>query len=155
MPWRLCGKIHFRYLGNNLKIQIILIMMTQYPEDQYPLQKETYEIIGICMEIHRILGKGLLEIVYKDAIEYEFRKNSVPYEREKKYPVEYKGHILPHSFYADFVVFDKVILEVKAQKGIVEEHYSWVIHYLAISKCSIGLIVNFGENSLITKRVIL
>jgi GxxExxY protein len=56
------------------------------------------------MDIHRILGKGLLEIVYKDAIEYEFKKNKISYEREKKYEVEYKGIILPHYFYADFVV---------------------------------------------------
>lgn len=127
----------------------------KYSEQEYPLQKESYQIIGICMEVHRILGKGLLEIVYKDAIEYEFKQNEIPYEREKKYEVEYKGLILPHYFFADFVVFDKIILEVKAQKGIVDEHYSWVINYLAISKCPLGLIVNFGENSLITKRVIL
>ncbi len=127
----------------------------KYSEKEYPLQKESYQIIGICMEVHRILGKGLLEIVYKDAIEYEFNKKEIPYEREKKYEVEYKGLILPHYFFADFVVFDKIISEVKAQKGIVDEHYSWVINYLAISKCPLGLIVNFGENSLIIKRVIL
>ncbi|MFO7656630.1 MAG: GxxExxY protein [Bacteroidales bacterium] len=127
----------------------------KYSEDKYPLQKETYEIIGIGMEIHRVLGKGLLEIVYKDAIEHEFNLRKIPYYREKKYEVEYKGIILPHYFFADFVVFDKIILEVKAQKGIVEEHMSWVLNYLAISKCQLGLIVNFGENSLITKRVIL
>ena len=127
----------------------------QYSKEKYPLQNETYQIIGICMEVHRILGKGLLEIVYKDAIEYEFKKKKIPYEREKKYEVEYKEIILPHYFYADFVVFDKIILEVKAQKGIVDEHYSWVINYIAISKCPLGLIVNFGENSLITKRIVL
>ena len=107
------------------------------------------------MEVHRILGKGLLEIVYKDAIEYEFKKRGINYEREKKYEVEYKGIILPHYFFADFVVFDKVILEVKAQDGIIDEHYKWVINYLGISKCPLGLIINFGENSLVTKRVIL
>lgn len=127
----------------------------KYSEDKYPLQKECYQIIGICMEIHRILGKGLLEIVYKDAIEYELNCKKIPYKREKKYEVEYKGLILPHYFFADFVVFDKIILEVKAQKGIVDEHYSWVINYLAISKCPLGLVINFGENSLVTKRVVL
>jgi len=126
-----------------------------YPEKEYPLQKESYQIIGICMEVHRILGKGLLEIVYKDAIEYEFNNKKIPYEREKKYTVEYKGIILPHYFFSDFVVFDKIILEVKSQKGIVDEHYRWVINYLGISKCPLGLIINFGENSLVTKRVIL
>jgi len=107
------------------------------------------------MEVHRILGKGLLEIVYKDAIEYELNNKKIPYEREKKYAVEYKGIILPHHFFSDFVVFDKIILEIKSQKGIVDEHYRWVINYLGISKCPLGLIINFGENSLITKRVIL
>src|ERR1035437_9219134 len=124
----------------------------KYSEDEYPLQKESYQIIGVCMEVHRVLGKGLLEIVYKDAIEYEFKKKGIQYEREKKYEVEYKGIILPHHFFADFVVFDNIILEVKAQKGIVDEHYRWVINYLGISGCPIGLIINFGEKSLITKR---
>ncbi|MFA6923568.1 MAG: GxxExxY protein [Bacteroidales bacterium] len=127
----------------------------EYSEKEYPLQEESYQIIGICMEVHRTLGKGLLEIVYKDAIEYEFRKKNIFYERERKYEVEYKGIILPHYFFADFVVYDKIILEIKAQNGIVDEHYSWVINYLAISKCSLGLIVNFGKNSLVTKRIIL
>jgi GxxExxY protein len=127
----------------------------KYSEEKYPLQTESYEIIGICMEIHRILGRGLLEIVYKDAIELELNQRKIPYNREKKFEVEYKGIVLPHYFFADFVVFDEIILEVKAQKGIVEEHISWVLNYLAISKCPVGLIVNFGDNSLFTKRVIL
>ena len=126
-----------------------------YSEINYPLQHECYQIIGICMEVHNILGKGLLEIIYKDAIEYELKEKQIPYEREKKYEIEYKDMILPHPFYADFVVYDNIILEVKAQRAIVEEHYSWVLNYLAISKCPIGLIVNFGEDSLKTKRIIL
>jgi len=127
----------------------------KYSEQQNPLQDESYLIIGICMEVHRILGRGLLEIVYKDAIEYEFKKQNIPYEREKKYEVEYKDVILPHCFFADFVVYNQIILEVKAQKGIVDEHFRWVINYLAISNCPLGLIVNFGEDSLVTKRLIL
>ena len=127
----------------------------KYSEQKYPLQKESYQIIGICMDVHRNLGKGFLEIVYKDAIEYEFKKNNIIYEREKKYEVEYKETILPHYFFADFVVFNNIILEVKAQKGIVDIHYSWVLNYLAVSKCPLGLIVNFGEESLVTKRLIL
>lgn len=127
----------------------------EYSENNYPLQNESYKIIGICMEVHRILGKGLLEVVYKDAIEYELKQQGIPYEREKKYEVSYKGTVLPHYFVADFVVFDKIILELKAQKEIVEEHYKWTINYLGISKCPLGLIINFGGNSLTTKRVIL
>ena len=127
----------------------------KYDEQKYPLQKESYQIIGICMEVHRILGKGLLEIVYKDALEFEFKQRGIPYEREKKYEVEYKGKVLPHAFYADFVIDETIILEVKAIKGVVNEHYSQVLNYLALSKCPVGLIINFGGDSLITKRLIL
>lgn len=126
-----------------------------YPESKYPLQNETYEIIGICMEVHCNLGHGFLEIVYKDALEFEFKQKKILYEREKKYEVDYKGYILPHKFHADFIVFDNVILEVKATKEIAEDHYARVINYLAVSKCKVGLLVNFGEPSLKTKRVIL
>lgn len=126
-----------------------------FDNDAYPLQKETYLLNGIAMEIHRILGRGFLEIGYKDALELELPKREIPFTREKEFRVEYKGTILPHKFYADFVVLDDVIVEVKAQKGIAEEHYSQVLNYLAVSKCKIGLIYNFGEPSLVIKRVIL
>ena len=85
-------------------------------------KEESFKIIGLCMEVHNNLGKGFLEIVYKDALEYEFRKNNIPFEREKEYSVNYKDIILSHKFYADFVVFDRIILEVKGMAGIADEH---------------------------------
>lgn len=132
-----------------------MIQVTEFDKKKYPYQEKTYLLNGIAMEVHRILGRGFLEIVYKDALEYEFKNRKIKYEREKEYLIAYKDTILPHKFYADFVVFDKIILEVKAQEGIVEEHYSQVINYLAVSKCKIGLIYNFGGPSLEIKRVIL
>lgn len=81
--------------------------------------------------------------------------HKIEFEREKEFNIEYKNMILPHKFYADFIIFDKVILEVKSKKGLAEEHYSQTINYLAASKCKIGLIINFGEASLVYKRVIL
>lgn len=129
--------------------------MNKYSEQKYPLQKETGEIIGLCMEVHRILGKGLQEIVYKDALELEFRANNIQFEREKEYKIVYKNTELKHRFYADFVVSDKIILEVKCCTAFSDDHYSQVINYLAISKCAIGLVVNFGAASLQIKRVIL
>lgn len=126
-----------------------------FQDAKYPLKKESYKIIGFCMNIHQILGPGMLEIVYKDAIEIELKSNNIPYEREKKFEVEYKGYILPHFFVADFVVYDKIILEVKAQKRLADEHYRWVINYLAISGCPLGLVINFGQGSLVSKRIVL
>ena len=77
---------------------------------EFPSKNETYKIIGICMEVHNNLGKGFSEIVCKDALEFEFKANNIPFEREKEYLINYKGTILPHKFYADFVVFGTIIL---------------------------------------------
>lgn len=118
-------------------------------------KEEAYQIIGVCMDVHKILGGGFLEIVYKDAIEYEFRKLKIPYQREKEYDICYKEIVLPHKYYADFVVFDKIILEVKAVEGIVDEFIKQTINYLAVSKCKLGLIVNFGKDKLTYKRIVL
>ncbi len=118
-------------------------------------KEESFKIIGLCMEVHNNLGKGFLEIVYKDALEYEFRKNNIPFDREKEYEVNYKDTILPHKFYADFVVFDKIILEVKGMAGIVDEHIAQTLNYLKVSGLKLGLVVNFGELSLQYKRIVL
>jgi len=107
------------------------------------------------MEVHNNLGKGFLEIVYKDALEYEFGKNNIHFDREMEYIVNYKDITLPHKFYADFVVFDKIILEVKGMAGIADEHIAQTLNYLKVSGCKLGLIVNFGELSLQYKRVVL
>lgn len=118
-------------------------------------KEEVYEIIGICMEIHRELGKGFSEIVYKDAIEYECKQQECHYEREKEFLVHYKDIILPHKYFADFVILGKIILEVKSCEGIAQEHIGQTLNYLAASKFKVGLIVNFGKNSLEYKRIIL
>jgi GxxExxY protein len=115
-------------------------------------EQETYKIIGICMEVHRTLGPGLLEIIYKDALEIEFRENNIPFEREKEFAIEYKNKILPHRFYADFVVNDDIILEVKAVKEFSNEHIAQVLNYLKLANSEIGLMVNFQTKSLKYKR---
>ncbi len=115
----------------------------------------TFQIIGKCFEVHNNLGKGFLEIVYKDALEIEFKKSKIPYQREVKYSVNYKGVTLPHHFYADFVVYDDIILEVKATSGIIDEFVAQTINYLKVSQNKLGLIINFGTNRIETKRIIL
>lgn len=69
-----------------------------YNNIDYPFQEETFSIIGIAMEIHRVLGKGFLEIVYKDALEYELIQRGIRYEREKEYAINYKGIIYHINF---------------------------------------------------------
>lgn len=118
-------------------------------------KNESYLIIGKCMEVHNQLGGGFSEIVYKDALEYEFKLAGILYEREKEYAVGYKDIVLPHKFYADFVVMDKIILEVKAVKQLTDEHIALSINYCAISKNKLALLVNFGREQLDYKRLIL
>ena len=105
------------------------------------------------MKVHNYLGPGFLEIVYKDALEYEFQRANIPYEREKRYEINYKGKILPHKFYADFVVFDEIILEVKGCSAISNEFIALAINYLKVSGNKLSIIVNFGEPKLSYKRV--
>jgi GxxExxY protein len=118
-------------------------------------KEESYKIIGICFEVHNNLGPGFLEIVYKDALEYEFKRAGIPFEREKEYEVNYKDIILPHKFYADFVVFDDIILEIKAVQAIANEFIALAINYLKVSQNKLALIVNFGELNLNSKRIVL
>lgn len=122
---------------------------------EYYKKEENYEIVGICMEVHRILGPGLLEIVYKDALEIEFKNNNIPFEREKEFSIEYKGNMLPHKFYADFIIYDEIILEVKTVKEISNEHIAQTLNYIKLAGSQIGIIANFQNKSHTHKRLIL
>ena len=126
-----------------------------YQTSNIIFKEEAFEIIGICMEIHRILGKGFHEIVYKDAMEYEFKKRSLNYSREEKFKITYKDTVLPRSYNADFVYDKKIILEVKAKPNVIDTHFKQTLNYLAASKIKLALIINFGEDSLKFKRIVL
>jgi len=117
-------------------------------------KEECYTIIGLCIRIHNKLGKGFKEIVYKDAMEVEFKKGSILYEREKKFNIEYEGITLPHKFYADFLVFDSIILEVKASWQFHSDNFKQTLNYLKASQIKLGILINFGENKLNFKRIV-
>jgi GxxExxY protein len=116
---------------------------------------EVFKLVGLCMEIHRELGKGHDEVIYKDALVVELQRAKIPFTRERKYEVAYKGVVLPHSYFADFVPWDKIIFEVKAVEALTDGHVKQVLNYLAASKLELGLLVNFGADSLEWKRVVL
>jgi GxxExxY protein len=121
----------------------------------FPLKVETYKIIGLAIEVHKTLGSGFLESVYKDALELEFKWANIPYYREKPFKIEYKGTILKRTYVADLIGYDKIVIEIKSQSWVINENYKQTINYLAVSKLKVGLILNFGEESLTFKRVIL
>ena len=115
----------------------------------------SYQIIGIAMEVHRELGPGLKEVNYQDALEYEFQLNKIPYQREKRYRVTYKGKDLSRPYVADFLIADKIILEIKSVPVIIDQHFAQTLNYLKVSCTKLGLILNFGAKSLAWQRVVL
>ena len=116
--------------------------------------KETYAIIGAAMTVHRELGCGFLEAVYQDALEKEFRHLNIPYAREVKLPVFYRGEQLNSYYQADFICFDSVIVELKALQCLSGKEESQVINYLKASQLHRALLLNFGTRSLQHKRLI-
>ena len=123
--------------------------------EQLLYKHEVFRLVGLCMEIHRELGKGHDEIIYKDALVVELSRTAIPFCREKHYSISYKGTILPHGYYADFIVWEKILFEGKAVEKLNEAHSKQVLNYLAASKLRLGLLVNFGGASLEWKRIIL
>src|SRR6266511_2748446 len=96
-------------------------------------KEEVFQLVGFCMEIHRELGKGHDEVLYKDAFVVELRRAGIPFLREMYYEITYKGVVLPHYYYADFVVWDKILLEAKAVEKLTDSHIKQVLNYLAAS----------------------
>lgn len=116
---------------------------------------ESYAIIGVLFDVYNNLGSGFSEIVYKDAIQYELTQLNIPFHREKEFSVKYKNVILKHKFYADFVVFDKIILEVKSIENLNDSHTAQCLNYLKVSNMKLALIANFHKDFLDHKRIIL
>ena len=116
---------------------------------------ETHRLIGLCMEVHRGLGKGHNEILYKDAFVVELKQAEVPFVREQRFDVTYKGVTLAQPYFADFVIWGKIVFEGKAVDKLTDSHIKQTLNYLAAAKLRVGLLVNFGGDSLEWKRVIL
>ena len=118
-------------------------------------KSEVYQIIGAAMEVHRELGPGFLEAVYQEALEIEFQHRAIPYEREKPLNIFYKGIKINKPYTADFLCFDKIIVELKALSQIIGDHESQLINYLKATKLRVGVLINFGASSLDYKRMVL
>ena len=118
-------------------------------------KEECYKIIGACMNVHKELGPGFLEAVYQESLAIEFLDQGVPFEKEKEIRIFFKDKILDKCYKADFLCFDKIIVELKALSELSNDHISQLLHYLKATKLRVGLLVNFGSTSLVYKRLIL
>jgi GxxExxY protein len=115
---------------------------------------QTYAIIGAAMEVHRQLGPGFLESVYQEALALEMTMRHIPFRREVEVPVFYKGQQLQTAFRADFIGYDRVIVELKAIHRLGNVHQAQVFNYLKATRYHLGLLFNFGETSLHHERFI-
>ena len=117
-------------------------------------KEESYKIIGAAFAVHRELGCGFLERVYQDALEYEFKERDIPYEREKKIQIMYKGKPLGEPYRADFVCYGKIIVELKAVKSLEDTHYAQILNYLKATKMKLGILVNFHDTFIVPTRIV-
>lgn len=117
-------------------------------------KEEGYKIVGCFYTVYNALGHGFLEAVYQEALEKEFIKQNIPYLREKKVDVFYENEKLKKYYRADFICYDKIIVELKAQKFITEADFHQTKNLLVSTKHSLGYLVNFGASKLFFKRII-
>ena len=119
----------------------------------YIYKEETYKIRGCLMKVYNELGSGFLEKVYQEALEIEFKNSGILFQREMPLKVYYKGHLLQQEFYADFVCYDKIIVELKAVSVLTNTHRAQVSNYLKATNFDLGLLVNFGASELQIERL--
>ncbi len=115
-------------------------------------KQETYDTVGVAMEVHRNLGQGFLESVYQEALEIELKYLKIPYRSQEKIEIYYKNRPLEKFFIADLLCFGEIIVELKAVSKVLPEHEAQLINYLKATKSKLGLLINFGTQSLEYKR---
>lgn len=113
----------------------------EFPEE---IDELSYEVIGAGIEVHRELGPGFLESVYEDALEVEFRRREIPFERQFDFALDYKGHDVGRG-QIDFLVDRRFVVELKAVDAFAPIHTAQVISYLKATNCRYGLLMNFNE----------
>lgn len=121
------------------------------------LQEEqiTYNIIGAAIEVHRVLGSGFLEGVYHEALQIELQMRQIDFVSQSEIAVTYKGKQLKTKYKPDFVIKEKVIVEIKALQCLSGVEEAQLLNYLKVTKMATGLLINFGAKSLEWKRMVL
>ena len=107
--------------------------------------EESYKIIGACFEVYKEKGCGFVEPVYQECMEVELKRQGIPYVPQKPLPLEYKGTPLRCSYEPDLLCYDRVVVELKAVKDLIDEHRAQVQNYLRASGLQLGLLANFGH----------
>ena len=115
---------------------------------------EAYKIVGAMISVHKELGCGYLEAVYQEALAIEFTLQGIPFEREKDMDILYKGHSISKKYRADFICYDKIIVELKAVEKLLPEFKAQTLNYMKMSNSKLGILANFGQPSLEVQRLV-
>lgn len=119
-------------------------------------KEESYKIIGAAFDVYNTLGFGFLEAVYQECLELELKKRNIPYEREKELFINYDGQVLKQTYKADFVCYDKIIVELKAVSELCDANRAQVYNYLHATNMKLGILLNFGcSDGLEQQRIVL
>ena len=113
--------------------------------------RDMYEVVGAAMEVHSVLGHGMAEAIYQEALAVEMKKRGMDAEREKELRLQYKDVILEKTYFADFY-YKGIIIELKSVDEIIPIHRSQLFNYMRITNQHRGILFNFGEESLYTER---
>lgn len=116
--------------------------------------QRTHTIIGAAMEVHGIIGPGHLEAVYQECLEIEFDLRKIPFVSQPRLEIFYKNQKLQKFYVSDFIVYNEVVVEIKAEKSLTSIDEAQLINSLIISRHKVGLLLNFGEKSLRYKRFV-
>jgi len=120
-----------------------------------PFANEGYALMGAAFEVHNVLGGGLSEEIYQQSLEIELRLRSIPFRSKQELDVFYKGEMLAKKYAPDLIVFDGIVVELKAASAISPEHESQVMNYMRISRRPVGYLINFGPiGKLEYKRIV-
>ena len=123
--------------------------------DQLLFKDECYQLVGAAIEMRKELGLGFLEPVYQEAFAIVLKDKGIPFVKEAPLPIHFRGKTLEKRYYADFLCFNKIVLEFKAVKTILPEHEAQVINYLRCTGYRLGLIFNFNSKGFFHYRIAL
>lgn len=119
-------------------------------------REESYAIQGAIFEVYHEMGCGFIEAVYQECLGREFSSRCIPFINQAEIFLAYKGEPLIQTYRADFVCYDKIIVELKALKDVGDDHRSQVFNYLKATGYHLGLLVNFGHSPRVTiERIVL
>lgn len=114
-------------------------------EGELLYREEVYAIVGAAIEVHRELGPGFLEVVYHEAMEIVLTAHNIPFKSYEKLRIRFKEILLKKEYEADFVCYDKIIVEIKALDGVTGKEEAQLLHYLKTTGFRVGLLINFGS----------